>query len=121
MRIVVGGLPVGSRRQANGFGTILTRCGRVEASMEDVEAFLEDIDGPAACEYEYLDARELPPPEPLQRTLEQVTELGDETVFVQRNDRMPTFLYPKLDDRGYSYETREVDDAVLTAIWRPNA
>lgn len=38
----------------------------------------------------------------------------DNGVLVQYNDRVPQFLYPKLDDRGYEYET---DDAVVTAIW----
>jgi len=38
-------------------------------------------------------------------------------VLVQRNDRAPQFLYPKLDDRGYAHETIEADGAVVTAIW----
>ncbi|WP_336136675.1 DUF2249 domain-containing protein [Natronomonas amylolytica] len=65
-----------------------------------------------------LDARELPPPEPLQETLERVADLDEETVLVQLNDREPKFLYPKLDDRGFEYRTETVDDGVLTAIWR---
>jgi uncharacterized protein (DUF2249 family) len=66
-----------------------------------------------------LDVRELPPPQPLQTTLERLSELDDDTVLVQLNDRAPQHLYPKLDDRGYAYETVESDGAVVTAIWRP--
>jgi hypothetical protein len=65
-----------------------------------------------------LDVRELPPPEPLQETLERVADLDEETVLVQLNDREPQFLYPKLDDRGFEYRTETVDDVVLTAIRR---
>jgi len=68
---------------------------------------------------ERLDVRELGPPEPLRQTLETLTELDDETVLVQENDRAPQHLYPKLDDRGYDYETVETDDATVTVIWTP--
>ncbi|WP_058365192.1 DUF2249 domain-containing protein [Haloparvum sedimenti] len=79
---------------------------------------------------ETLDVRELGPPKPLSRTLERLAELDDETVLIQRNDRVPQHLYPKLSDRGYVFETVEQADAgerdgrgksgevVVTAIWR---
>lgn len=67
---------------------------------------------------ERLDHVEAGPPTPLQETLERLTELPDETVLVQFNDRAPQFLYPKLADRGYSYETVEDDAVVVTAIWK---
>lgn len=66
---------------------------------------------------ETLDARELPPPQPLQDTLERLATLDEATVLVQLNDRAPQHLYPKLSDRGYEYETVEADGDVLTAIW----
>jgi uncharacterized protein (DUF2249 family) len=65
----------------------------------------------------HLDARELPPPEPLRTTLERLAELDDETVLLQTNDRRPQHLYPQLEDRGYASETVEDGDTVLTAIW----
>lgn len=68
---------------------------------------------------ETLDVRELGPPEPLTETLESLVSLPDETMLVQRNDRVPQFLFPKLDDRGYEYDTVEVGDEVVTAIWKP--
>jgi hypothetical protein len=43
----------------------------------------------------------------------------DRTALVQLNDRPPQHLYPKLDDRGYDYETLERDGATVTVIWEP--
>ncbi|WP_200531524.1 DUF2249 domain-containing protein [Halorubrum sp. LN27] len=85
--------------------------------MELKTTALERTDAPADRPVETLDVRELGPPEPLRRTLELLADLPDETVLVQRNDRAPQFLYPKLDDRGYAHETVKADDAVVTAIW----
>ncbi|WP_418280246.1 DUF2249 domain-containing protein [Halorubrum sp. DTA98] len=78
---------------------------------------LAETDAPADRPVETLDVRELGPPEPLQRTLELLAELSDEVVLAQRNDRAPQFLYPKLDERGYAYETVEDDDATWTVVW----
>lgn len=65
---------------------------------------------------QYLDVRELPPPEPLQQTLERVEAL-DEPVLVQLNDRVPQHLYPRLEKRGYQYQTINDGEIVVTAIW----
>jgi len=85
--------------------------------MELETTALERTDAPTDRPIETLDVRSLGPPEPLRQTLELLADLPDETVLVQRNDRAPQFLYPKLDDRGYAHETIETDDAVVTAIW----
>lgn len=65
-----------------------------------------------------LDVRDLGPPKPLAETLETLESM-DEEVLVQLNDRAPQHLYPKLDDRGYAYETTEVDGVTVTVIWEP--
>jgi len=67
---------------------------------------------------ERLDHVEAGPPTPLKETLERLVDLPDETVLVQFNDRAPQHLYPKLDDRGYRFETVTTDDVVVTAIWK---
>jgi len=79
--------------------------------------YLSETDAPQDRPCETLDARELPPPQPLKNTLEQLAELDDSVVLVQFNDRRPQHLYPKLDDRDYTYDTLEAD-AVVTVIWR---
>ncbi|MCU4753230.1 DUF2249 domain-containing protein [Halobacteria archaeon AArc-curdl1] len=65
-----------------------------------------------------LDVRSLGPPHPLKQTLERLAEIPEETVLLQRNDRTPQFLFPKLRDRGYTYDTLERDGEVLTIIWK---
>lgn len=76
------------------------------------------LSAPEGRPYELIDARELPPPEPLSGTLERLPELDEGTVLVQLNDRVPKLLYPKLDDRGYQYDTATVDEGVVTVIWK---
>jgi TusA-related sulfurtransferase len=78
---------------------------------------VEATEAPPERPREYLDVRDLPPPEPLTETLELLAETGPETVVVQTNDRAPQHLYPKLSERGYEYDTVE-GAHVLTAIWR---
>jgi TusA-related sulfurtransferase len=81
-----------------------------------VERIAAESDAPANRPIERLDVRELGPPEPLAKTLERL-EAMDGGVLVQINDRAPQHLYPKLDDRGYGYETLETEDATVTVIW----
>jgi uncharacterized protein (DUF2249 family) len=85
--------------------------------MSGVETLLAETNAPSTTISDVLDVRDLPPPEPLKLTLETLADL-DEGVFVQINDRVPQHLFPRLDDRGFDYETVERDDRVVTAIWR---
>jgi len=86
--------------------------------MVEPTTLVSETAAPTDRPRETLDARELPPPKPLQNTLERLTELDPDTVLVQVNDRAPRHLYPKLTDRGYAYETIETDGHVATVIWR---
>jgi uncharacterized protein (DUF2249 family) len=85
--------------------------------MDRASDLVARTDAPADQPWERLDARELPPPAPLQRTLEHLAGMDDRTVLVQVNDRAPQHLYPKLEERGYAYETVDLADAVGTVIW----
>ena len=84
---------------------------------QSVEHLIEDSEAPTDQSVEQLDVRELGPPKPLVETLERLADMKT-GVLVQFNDRAPQHLYPKLDDRGYAYETSETDDAVVTVIWK---
>ena len=88
--------------------------------MPAVDEYVGDTEAPPGRARETMDARDLPPPQPLQHTLERLVELDDETVLVQVNDRAPQHLYPRLTDRGYEYETIEADSGVVTVIWKPD-
>ncbi|HHY72496.1 MAG TPA: DUF2249 domain-containing protein [Bacillus bacterium] len=57
-----------------------------------------------------LDNRGLEPPQPMMRTLAALEELPDGEELIINNDRRPMFLYPELDERGYSHETIELED-----------
>jgi hypothetical protein len=81
------------------------------------DARLRELDAPEDRPIERIDAQELPPPEPLRRTLERLAELDPAVVLVQRNDRVPRHLFPKLDERGYEYAVSE-GEPVVTAVWR---
>lgn len=89
------------------------------ALADDHEDDLAASGAPLDRPRETLDAADLPPPQPLRRTLERLADLDDDVVLVQYNDREPQHLYPKLDDRGYEYATEETSEGVITAIWRP--
>jgi hypothetical protein len=54
-----------------------------------------------------LDVRGLEPPEPMMRTLEALAVMPRGKTLVQVNVRVPQFLLPKLDERGFTYEIRE--------------
>lgn len=85
--------------------------------MTELDTILERTAAPSDRPVETLDARDLPPPQPLKNTLERLSELDSDTVLVQFNDRAPQHLYPRLTDRGYSYETIEEEECVTTVIW----
>ncbi len=54
-----------------------------------------------------LDVRQMEPPEPMVLTLEALEALPPGGTLLQINARVPRFLLPLLDERGFSYEVRE--------------
>jgi uncharacterized protein (DUF2249 family) len=61
----------------------------------------------AAPEPVVLDVRDLEPPEPMVRTLQALEDLPSDGTLIQLNVRVPRFLLPQLDERGFSYEVHE--------------
>lgn len=69
-----------------------------------------------------LDVRGLEPPEPMMRTLAALEQLPAGGTLVQLNVRVPQFLLPLLEERGFTYEVREQDaDLVRVFIRRRTA
>ncbi|UOO95702.1 DUF2249 domain-containing protein [Halococcus dombrowskii] len=101
----------------NIFGELFEGIRSVDSLMPAVDEYVTDTEAPTDRARETMDARDLPPPQPLQNTLERLVTMDDETVLVQVNDRVPQHLYPRLTDRGYEYETIEADPGVVTVIW----
>jgi uncharacterized protein (DUF2249 family) len=54
-----------------------------------------------------LDVRNLEPPEPMMRTLAALEQLPPGGTLVQLNVRVPQFLLPLLEERGFTWEIRE--------------
>lgn len=69
-----------------------------------------------------LDVRGLEPPEPMVRTLAALETLPPDATLVQINVRVPQFLLPQLEERGFAYEIREQQpDLVRVFIQRAEA
>jgi len=65
-----------------------------------------------------LDVRGLEPPEPMVRTLEALESLPDGHTLIQINARVPRFLLPRLEERGFVYEIREESPGVVRIFVR---
>lgn len=52
----------------------------------------------------HLDLRGLEPPEPMVKILRLIDGGEVDTVIIGHFDREPIFLYPELEDRGWSHE-----------------
>lgn len=65
-----------------------------------------------------LDVRGLEPPVPMMRTLEALEQLPQGATLVQLNVRVPQFLLPLLEQRGFSYEIREQDEDLVRLFIR---
>lgn len=85
--------------------------------MDATEA-LHVTDAPEEASTRELDVRSMGPPKPMTETLETLAQIDDGEVLVQYNDRAPEFLYPKLEDRGFTYDTVENDEVTVTTIWK---
>jgi uncharacterized protein (DUF2249 family) len=69
-----------------------------------------------------LDVRGLEPPEPMVRTLAALEALPPGGTLLQINVRVPQFLLPMLEERGFAYEVREqAPDLVRVFIRRAAA
>ena len=65
-----------------------------------------------------LDVRGLEPPEPMQRTLEMLEQLPPDGALMQINSRVPQFLLPLLEERGFKYTKMSEADGVVTGLIR---
>lgn len=80
-------------------------------------AAVRESEPPAALREIVLDVRGLEPPEPMVRTLVALEALPPGTVLVQHNERVPHFLFPILNERGFRYDVDEsAPDVVIVRI-----
>lgn len=65
-----------------------------------------------------LDVRGLEPPEPMVRTLEALEALPPGGTLVQLNVRVPHFLLPQLEARGFAWEVFEQEEDLVRVVVR---
>ena len=75
----------------------------------------------------HIDVRGLEPPEPMVEILRMIDRGEVDSVLIAHLDRDPIFLYPELEDRGWSHEVmdpscwaRDGTDGVIVRIVRCN-
>lgn len=102
--VAKGAAPEGEAEDRAGEGT------PEDGAAEVAEEFADDPN------VVILDVRGLEPPEPMVRTLEALEELPPDGTLIQLNVRVPQFLLPQLEARGFTYEVRPQDD-VLTRVF----
>ncbi|HSK21167.1 MAG TPA: DUF2249 domain-containing protein [Longimicrobiales bacterium] len=65
-----------------------------------------------------LDVRGMEPPEPMMRTLAALEELPVGATLLQINVRVPQFLLPMLEERGFTYHVREQEQDLVRVFIR---
>ena len=65
-----------------------------------------------------LDVRGLEPPQPMVAVLERLDTLAPGETLTVVHDRRPTFLYPQLDERGFTHRTEEPEPGVIHILIR---
>lgn len=65
-----------------------------------------------------LDVREMEPPEPMVHTLAALETLAPGHTLVHINARVPQFLLPELENRGFQYTIREEQPGVVRVFIR---
>lgn len=69
-----------------------------------------------------LDNRGLNPPDPMVRILDALDSLPADGEVVARNDREPLFLYPLLQERGYTWHTEAQPEGWFRVrVWKDGA
>ncbi|MEN8119134.1 MAG: DUF2249 domain-containing protein [Bacteroidota bacterium] len=76
------------------------------------EAKTDDIDSVLASfkeKFKEIDVRDLEMPQPMVTILEELINLPDDYCLYVHHKKIPQFLLPQLDERGYVYLSKEVN------------
>lgn len=65
-----------------------------------------------------IDVSDLVPPEPMVRILEALERLGPGQTLLVHHVRRPVYLYARLDELGYTHETRELGPGQVEILIR---
>lgn len=88
---------------------------RASAEADENDAVEDGVveDGIVDDDVVVLDVRDLEPPEPMVRTLEALETLPQSKTLLQINVRVPMFLLPILEERGFTYQINEQQAGVV--------
>lgn len=94
--------------------------GGSEAAVVDPGSLPMDSADPESGEDDViiLDVRGLDPPEPMARTLAALEVLPPDATLLHINLRVPRFLLPQLEDRGFTYDVREQEAGLVRVFIR---
>ncbi len=76
-----------------------------KAKTDDLDAVLASFKE----NFKEIDVRDLEMPEPMVKILEELKELPDNFALYVHHKKVPQFLLPQLDERGYVYLSKEID------------
>ena len=88
-----------------------------KASEQKVEKIdFEEIEKKYTGKMNEVDVRHLEMPMPMVTILEEVEKIGNGNALFVHHKRLPQYLLPELEERGYSWVSKEVDDQNLKLI-----
>ena len=63
-----------------------------------------------------IDVRDLEMPLPMVTILEEIEKIGNDNALYVHHKRLPQYLLPELEERGYSFVYLDIDDSSLKLI-----
>ncbi len=86
------------------------------SELKSEKPLFEAIEKQYAGKMNEVDVRHLEMPMPMVTILEEVEKLGDDRALFVQHKRLPQYLLPELEERGYSWVSKEIDDSNLNLI-----
>jgi len=83
---------------------------------EQSEMTFEQAEQKFAGKLTEVDVRDLEMPMPMVTILEEIEKIGDGNALFVHHKKLPQYLIPELEDRGYKWVSKEIDEANLKII-----
>lgn len=82
---------------------------------------MTEVPGKSWCDTDglHLDTRGLAPPDPMVAVLMHIDKPGQTGPIIVHLDRNPVFLFPELDERGWTCDVASDDPGDVRIILRP--
>ncbi len=86
------------------------------AEKEQIEMTFEQAEQKFAGKLTEIDVRDLEMPMPMVTILEEIEKIGDGHALYVHHKKLPQYLIPEMEDRGYKWVSNEIDDANIKLI-----